>query len=97
MVKPAVQVLSVPDDPVQVGEWRITPLGHQVVVRLPARRFTCLWTWKRPAALIVEHGGQVRRVPIHDVTRWLQLALLLLGSVVFSRAVQPTRRKECEP
>ena len=37
--------------------------------------------WNRPAAVIVQQEGAERRLPIHDVTRRCQVALLAAGLV----------------
>ena len=58
-----------------------------IAVTPQSRALTVGWhrgglVWNRPSALVVERDGDVRRIPIVDVTRVVQLALFGL-SVVF--------------
>ena len=62
--------------PVTVGDVTVTPRARALVVRLPQGGFV----WNRPTAVTVERAGAVRRVPVVDVTRLLQLALLALSA-----------------
>jgi hypothetical protein len=64
--------------PVTVGEVTVTPRAQALLVRLPWGGFV----WNRPTAAMVEQAGQVRRIPVVDVTRILQLGLLGLGVAV---------------
>jgi hypothetical protein len=50
----------------------VTPRSRALVVRWPNGKLV----WNRPIAVLVEHGGQIRRVPIVDVTRMLQVGLV---------------------
>jgi hypothetical protein len=61
---------------VTVGDVTVTPLARALVVRLPQGGFV----WNRPTALTVERAGAVRRVPVVDVTRLLQLGVLALAA-----------------
>ena len=46
--------------------------------------------WRRPSAVLVESaGGRTQRVPIHDVTRWAQIAI----AVASIAAAAALRRK----
>jgi hypothetical protein len=76
---------EVPAEPVTVGEVTVTPRARALVVRLPQGGFV----WNRPTAVTVERAGAVRRVPVVDVTRVLQLGLLVLG---LAAAVAVSRR-----
>jgi hypothetical protein len=78
-----------PAEPVRVGEVTVTPLARALVVRLPWGGFV----WNRPTAVTVERAGAVRRVPVVDVTRVLQLGLLGLGLAI---AVAVPRRSHAE-
>ena len=64
-----------PAAPVTVGEVTVTPRARALVVRLPHGGFV----WNRPTAVTVQRAGTVRRVPVVDGTRLLQLALLALA------------------
>ena len=61
--------------PVTVGDVTVTPRARALVVRLPQGGFV----WNRPTAVTVQQAGAVRHVPVVDVTRLLQLALLGLA------------------
>ena len=65
-------------EPVTVGDVTVTPRARALVVRLPRAGFV----WNRPTAVTVERAGEVRRVPVVDVTRILQLGLLGLGLAI---------------
>jgi len=65
-------------EPVTVGDVTVTPRARALVVRLPQAGFV----WNRPTAVTVERAGEVRRVPVVDVTRILQLGLLGLGLAI---------------
>ena len=56
------------------GRMRVTPV---------ARTLTVGPVWhSRPAAVIVSVDGSASRVPIRDMTRWAQLALVLAALLV---------------
>jgi hypothetical protein len=76
-------------EPVTVGDLTVTPRARVLAVRLPWGGFV----WNRPAAVMVERAGTVRRVPVVDVTRILQLGLLGLG---LAAAVAIRRRSHAE-
>jgi hypothetical protein len=65
-------------EPVTVGDVTVTPRARALVVRLPRGGFV----WNRPTAVMVERAGQVKRIPVRDVTRILQLGLLGLGLAI---------------
>lgn len=56
--------------PVTVGGLTITPQSQALTVRFPYGGFV----WNRPVAVIVEEEGQIKRIPIVDVTRVAQVA-----------------------
>jgi hypothetical protein len=64
--------------PVTVGEVSVMPRARALMVRLPWGGFV----WNRPTAVMVKRAGEVRRVPVVDVTRILQLGLLGLGLAI---------------
>jgi hypothetical protein len=69
-----------PAPPVTVGEVTVTPRARAWarVVRLPHGGFV----WNRPTAVTVQRAETVRRVPVVDGTRRLQLALLALAAAL---------------
>jgi hypothetical protein len=50
----------------------VTPWSRALVIHGPKGGLV----WNRPTAVLVERDGQMRRVPIVDVTRMLQLGLV---------------------
>jgi hypothetical protein len=70
--------------PVTVGDVTVTPRARALVVRLPQGGFV----WNRPTAVTVQRAGAVRQIPVVDVTRLLQLALLGLAAAIASAAAR---------
>lgn len=70
-----------------IGGYAVTPESQALRVRLPFGGFV----WNRPAAILVDDGSGQQRVPVVDVTRTAQLALLasaalfLILGLVFGR------------
>lgn len=62
-------------DKLTIGEVSITPQAQALVVRTPFGG----WAWNRPVALVVEQAGHTQRLPIVDVTRWVQIGFMGLG------------------
>ncbi len=58
---------------VTVGDVTVVPQSQALTLRWG--RFGGL-VWNRPAALLVERGGQTERIPIVDVVRAVQVGLL---------------------
>jgi hypothetical protein len=65
----------------------VTPRSRALVVRWPKGGLV----WNRPTAVLVEHEGQLRRVPIVDVTRVLQVGLV--GVAVLAAGVSLLGRR----
>ena len=79
-ISSAVQLRTVQGQPIEAGGLRLTPQSQAVIVRLPFGGLV----WHRPTAVIVEQRGQaVQRLPIHDVTRLFQIAVVL-GTVMLT-------------
>jgi hypothetical protein len=78
---PAWQTLS--GAKVTVGGVSATPRSQALTIRWPKGGFV----WNRPAAVLVERGEETERIPIVDVTRVAQVALLGLGLVFMLAAV----------
>jgi hypothetical protein len=68
-----------------VGDNTVTPHWRSLTVRLPFGGFV----WSRATAVMVERDGRTERVPIPDVTRRIQLAMIgvVLIGVLVSRAL----------
>lgn len=90
-LKDHIQVRTGAGQPVIAGDTIVTPLFRALIVRLPIGGFV----WNRPTAILVERGGQAKRVPIRDMTRSMQLWLLgfsLVLSIV--SLIKFSQRKE---
>jgi hypothetical protein len=68
---------TVTGEPFEKDGTVITPLTQVLAVQLPLGRAGGGLVWNRPAALLVERDGEVERIPILDVTRIIQVGLLL--------------------
>lgn len=76
---------------VMVNDYTITPQSQALIVRLPKGIFI----WNRPTSVLVERNGEVKRIPIVDVTRLLQLGFLGAGAMVtLAGLLVRKRRKE---
>jgi hypothetical protein len=75
-------------EPVTVGDVTVTPRSRALVVRLPKGGLV----WNRPTAVLVEQDGGVRRIPIIDVTRIVQVGLLGLAVLTASSLLGFRRR-----
>ncbi|HET7089485.1 MAG TPA: hypothetical protein VFL17_12625 [Anaerolineae bacterium] len=86
------QSQAVSGSPVQAGDITVTPQSRALIVRLPFGGLV----WRRPTAVLVERAGQMSRIPIVDVTRVVQLALLGASVLVFliTVRIQSSRQKE---
>jgi hypothetical protein len=87
-----IQRQIVSASPVTVGDITVTPQSQAVTFRWP-------WgglVWNRPVAVLVERGGETRRIPVVDVTRVVQLGLLGfgLGLAVVTFVVSMRRRRD---
>lgn len=95
MPKPStIQWQTLSGEQITLGDTRITPQTQALVVRWPHGGFV----WNRPTAVIVERGGKTERIPIVDVTRIVQLALLglsiLLPLMIGARLMHRRRARE---
>ena len=91
-LKEVVQLLTLAGDPVRVGDTTLTPQSQAFVVRWGSHGGL---VWNRPLAVMVERNGQFTRMPVVDVTRIGQLALLgvsMLFAIAIS-AVSARRRR----
>ena len=81
-------------EPVTVGGVTVTPMAWTLVVRAPWGALV----WNRPAAVLVERDGQVRRIPIVDVTRFAQAGLIGAAlAITIGGLLRAARRKEGTP
>ena len=70
-----VQRRTTTGTPVSLGDLTITPEAQVLTIRLPTGRIV----WNRPSAVLIEQGDRVARLPIIDITRLAQIALLSLS------------------
>ena len=88
------QVQTVSGQPVTVGSITVTPQSQALIVRLPMGGFV----WNRPSAIVVEQDGAMKRFPIRDSTRLLQLGLLGCSlALSIGSLITFSRRKEFVP
>lgn len=71
-LKDMVQWQTVSGEPITVGDVTVTPQSQALTVRWPNGGFV----WNRPVAVLVDRDGETERVPVTDVTRVAQLALI---------------------
>jgi hypothetical protein len=76
-------------EPVTVDDVTVTPRSRALVVRLPKGGFV----WNRPTAVLVEQDGHARRIPVVDITRILQVALLGLAVLAAGASLLGFRRR----
>jgi hypothetical protein len=75
---PLLQIQTQAGVPIQAGNLRLTPFARSVTLRFP--NFPGGFIWNRPTALLVQSAdGNEELLPIHDLTRRRQFALLGLG------------------
>ncbi len=72
-------------EPIQVGDYRITPQTNVLRIGLPGKGRGLIWN--RPRAVIIETpDGREISLPVRDVTRiaiWSMLAGGLVGAILF--------------
>ena len=90
-LKDHIQVQTGVGQPVIAGDTTVTPQFRALIVRLPIGGFV----WNRPTAILVEQGGQTKRIPIRDITRNTQLWLLGFSLVLsMVSLIKFSQRKE---
>jgi hypothetical protein len=76
-------------DPMIVGDFRIIPFAQTLRLHFPRWRLGGL-IWNRPSSvMVITRDGEEQVLPIHDVTRRVQLSLLGAGilSVLLIRVI----------
>ena len=90
-LKDHIQVQTGVGQPVIAGDTSVTPQFQALIVRLPIGGFV----WNRPTAILVEQGGQTKRIPIRDITRMTQLWLLAFSlALSIVSLIKFSQRKE---
>jgi hypothetical protein len=81
---PAIESEIRTGEPVQVGDYEITPQTRLFKIQLPGHHAGLIWN--RPKAVVVRTSrGQESTLPVRDVTRiviWTMLAGGLLGAIL---------------
>jgi hypothetical protein len=75
--KDAFQYQTLLGDPITIGDVTITPQSQALTIRWPRGG----WVWNRPVGVLVERDGQTERIPIVDVTRVAQWAMLSVSAL----------------
>jgi hypothetical protein len=82
-------------EPIIVEKTKIIPIAQVLRFQPPGYRGGLIWN--RPAAVRVEKvDGSVELIPIHDITRLIQIILagMVAGVLIFSVFNRMIRRKE---
>lgn len=75
MLSRFLQIDTRAGDPIPVGDTTILPLARSLRLRLPGRWGGLIWN--RPASVVVQTAdGQEYTLPVRDVTRQVQFALI---------------------
>ena len=92
-LKDYIQLQTTSADPVVVGDTRVTPQAQALVIRFPFGGFV----WNRPTSVLVERDDMTQRIPIVNVTRVVQIALLGLvlafSVIITASAAQRARQR----
>jgi len=85
MDKKFIQVETKAGEPVAYGDLRLIPMSRSVRFGLPGMKGGFIWN--RPVSVaVVDQAGNEAILPVHDVTRLIQIAILgsgLLAGVWF--------------
>jgi hypothetical protein len=77
-MRPSLRWYPLEGEPLAVRDVVLTPRSHVLEIRLANSAFV----WQRPTALHIQRAGEATSVPIVDVTRVAQIALLLTAGVL---------------
>ena len=75
----AVRWQTYTGDPITAGDVTLRPQSQALIIQA-GKGFG--FVWNRPVAVLVERGEETEHIPIVDVTRVAQFAMLGLGSVL---------------
>lgn len=94
-LRPMVRLHTWQGAPITVGEHQITPIARSLWVSVgrPGAPFAAGWVRTRPLAILDLYRGQTRRIPIPDVARRIQMALLLAALLLLAGARLAGRRR----
>lgn len=75
---PFITIETQPGEPIQAGKNKITPFSQAIKLILP--RSMGGLVWNRPISVMVQGAdGSEQVLPVRDITRSVQLALLGVG------------------
>ncbi len=75
---PFITIETLPGETIQAGKNKITPISQAVKLILPGSKGGLIWN--RPVSVLVQGADDSEQVlPVVDVTRVVQLALLGIG------------------
>ena len=82
MARPIVDVETTAGAPISVGDQEIVPIARAVRVQVQMAGLHAGLIWNRPVAVAVRTAdGQEFELPVHDVTRRVQLLVLAAGII----------------
>jgi hypothetical protein len=87
-----MSIETVAGHPVAANGVTVTPVTQTLALRTPFGGLV----WNRPVAVLVERGGQVKRIRIVDVTRAVQVGLLVSSIAACVAVAASARRKGVE-
>jgi hypothetical protein len=75
--KGKISVHKAQGSPIQAGNITVVPQSQAVILSWKKGG----WVWNRPVGLLVRDGEGERRVPIPDVTRWVQIGFGVISVI----------------
>lgn len=85
-----MSIETIAGHPVAANGATVTPVARTLALRTPFGGLV----WNRPVAVLVERGGQVKRIRIVDVTRAVQVGLLVSSIAAIVAVAASARRRE---
>ena len=73
-----IQWQTLSGEPIIAGDVVVTPESQALIVRFPSGGFV----WNRPVALRVEDASGVSRIPVPDITRYVQWSLFAVSAIL---------------
>lgn len=88
-----IQITTHTDRPITAGGITVTPQSLALIIALPFGGFV----WNQPIAVLVERDGEIKRIPVVDVTRLALMGMAGLGvafAIAAFAASAPRNKKE---
>ena len=78
-------------NPIRIGDVTVTPRSTALVIRLPFGGIV----WNRPVGVTVQRGDVIQDLPIRDLTRIAQIALVSAAAflLIASRLIRSNRKE----